>query len=767
MDHSKFEAFLNFNDQPIRVVGSRETPLFALKDICNILGIANSTNCAKTLPEADKFKSKIKTGSGYFDMLSVNQKAVNKLAMRSNSLVAEDLFTFINEKCKKLSESKDEKSATGIPVSKNEMVENSATGIPVSKNEIVEKSAVGIHTDIETIQQGSVGIHTDPETVQQGSTGIPVDLEIDPKHRLKINDYHLVYRKKDGFVDVTNLCKAGGKEFKAWNRLEKTQAFLRVLSGSAGIPADLLIQSVTGGKNDDRKTWVHPQVAINIAQWISPEFDVQVSRWVFELSLTGSVNIKEPKTSSDLLVIQQELTETKNKVKELSSNLVTEQNMVIRLKKSVSQYCKKFSFYHSFKELPAIYIISDPSKFNQSELKIGFTENINNRLASDRCMIPNLRLEFLMYTPFAVEFEKIIKIRYREQFSNNNHEWLIEPLEDLIKFYQRVNKLLQLNGVEDSEVWKYNMDEQQIEEYEKKNPKKEESIEDLPVVKREKEKIAATKKRKEEMKEYKKKQSEEQSEEKVIVKVEEKVEEKVVVKDEEKVIEKSSLSEDDEQDYESESEDGKELRPYAIGPKTEILSKRLKKILPGWLSKSKYNEKNKKAPKDQRFCNAWCQEFVDILNYRGIRSGGLLPICKKCENMEDIARIKIHNGQSTIEQIKLNPISLLCNENEQACRQCWKIKNVKIDFEPLNRKCRTCKLTNQKERISSISFIDTIASLKEFSKTPNLKKIDLELRLKSVSKEEFVLILKELKLGRSSTDKKEDMIQRMVKYLLA
>ena len=197
---------------------------------------------------------------------------------------------------------------------------------------------------------------------------------------------------------------------------------------------------------------------------------------------------------------KKQLTETQNKVKELSCNLVTEQNMVIRLKKSVSQYCKKFSFYHSFKELPAIYIISDPSKFNQSELKIGFTENINNRLASDRCMIPNLRLEFLMYTPFAVEFEKIIKIRYREQFSNNNHEWLIEPLEDLIKFYQRVNKLLQLNVVEDSEVWKYNMYEQEIEEYEKKNPKKEESIEDLEVVKREKVKIAASKKMKEKMK---------------------------------------------------------------------------------------------------------------------------------------------------------------------------------------------------------------------------------------------------------------------------
>ena len=36
---------------------------------------------------------------------------------------------------------------------------------------------------------------------------------------LVINDYSLVYRQEDGCVDVTNLCKAGGKEFKHWNSL--------------------------------------------------------------------------------------------------------------------------------------------------------------------------------------------------------------------------------------------------------------------------------------------------------------------------------------------------------------------------------------------------------------------------------------------------------------------------------------------------------------------------------------------------------------------
>ena len=35
-------------------------------------------------------------------------------------------------------------------------------------------------------------------------------------------NYHLEHREEDGYINVTNLCKAGGKQFKAWNRLNKT-----------------------------------------------------------------------------------------------------------------------------------------------------------------------------------------------------------------------------------------------------------------------------------------------------------------------------------------------------------------------------------------------------------------------------------------------------------------------------------------------------------------------------------------------------------------
>ena len=88
--------------------------------------------------------------------------------------------------------------------------------------------------------------------------------------------YTIEHREEDGYINVTNLCKAGGKLFKNWKKTQKTKAFLQVLSNEVLIGTSLLIKYNTG-YGSEQGTWVHPQVAINIAQWISPSFDVKVS----------------------------------------------------------------------------------------------------------------------------------------------------------------------------------------------------------------------------------------------------------------------------------------------------------------------------------------------------------------------------------------------------------------------------------------------------------------------------------------------------------
>ena len=165
---------------------------------------------------------------------------------------------------------------------------------------------------------------------------------------LVLNNTEVVYRKEDGFINVSNLCKAGGKEFKAWNKNDKTKRFLEVLSSSVRILTDDLIK-YESGSNNERATWAHPQVAINIAQWISPEFDVQVSKWIYELCVTGSVSLDTEKTTQEIDNILKEKYEQQlqelNKLQEEQDKYIKEINFLKesenRLSNELEEYKNK------------------------------------------------------------------------------------------------------------------------------------------------------------------------------------------------------------------------------------------------------------------------------------------------------------------------------------------------------------------------------------------------------------------------------------------
>lgn len=88
-------------------------------------------------------------------------------------------------------------------------------------------------------------------------------------------------RASDGYINATAMCKAAGKLFGHYRSNDGTEAYLGALEADIGIPISQLIQVLRGG-NVVQGTWVHPQVAIHLAQWLSPQFAVQVSKWVFD-----------------------------------------------------------------------------------------------------------------------------------------------------------------------------------------------------------------------------------------------------------------------------------------------------------------------------------------------------------------------------------------------------------------------------------------------------------------------------------------------------
>ena len=201
-----------------------------------------------------------------------------------------------------------------------------------------------------------------------------IDIELDENSEKDINEneseeYKLqpldlgndmyIESREDGYINITNLCKAGGKKFNHWNTLDRTKSYLKALSNDTGIPASLLVTHQTGlGSN--QATWVHPYVAINIAQWISPQFDVKISSWIYEVMLTGKIDISKTKSFQQLRL---ENKEQKIKIQYLTKKYVKSQPRI--------QYTEK----------NVIYILTTPSHKKEGKYILGKATNLTNRLS--------------------------------------------------------------------------------------------------------------------------------------------------------------------------------------------------------------------------------------------------------------------------------------------------------------------------------------------------------------------------------------------------
>ncbi|MBM5796582.1 MAG: KilA-N domain-containing protein [Cyanobacteria bacterium K_Offshore_0m_m2_072] len=86
-------------------------------------------------------------------------------------------------------------------------------------------------------------------------------------------------RTTDGYVNATAMCKANKKRWSDYRESDRCQLYLDALSQTTEIPVFDLIQSRQGHGGG---TWVHPQVAVDLARWISAPFAVWMDGWFLE-----------------------------------------------------------------------------------------------------------------------------------------------------------------------------------------------------------------------------------------------------------------------------------------------------------------------------------------------------------------------------------------------------------------------------------------------------------------------------------------------------
>lgn len=254
---------------------------------------------------------------------------------------------------------------------------------------------------------------------------------------LVIENFRIQSRSSDGYINATQLCKAGGKLFADWYRLENTKAFVKALGTDMGIPITDLINIIQGG--NAQGSWIHPDLATNLAQWISHPFGIRVARWVREIVLTGKASF-EPKSNDALIKLQMELQEKNDQLKRLEVN-----HKKLLMKRE----------YHKFKNGSCLYII----KADPDHLKVGISDNLGERFATYRTSIPNMKVLYVIYTSRAGILEQCLLSRYSDYRVESNHEFLSEiSLLELTSSIDTICKFMKFDSsvVPEEEIEAYN-----------------------------------------------------------------------------------------------------------------------------------------------------------------------------------------------------------------------------------------------------------------------------------------------------------------------
>ncbi len=178
---------------------------------------------------------------------------------------------------------------------------------------------------------------------------------------LILNNVTIVSRITDNYINATQLCKAGNKKFNDWFRIDTTKILISTLESETGIPASQLVDIKKGNSLEfEQGSWVHPDLAIQLAQWLSPKFALQVSKWIRTLFSNSKVEV-----SLKLLKDKEKELEVKNKKIKLLENL--------HIKKQKRE---------EYPESNVIYILTTKENKNNRIYIVGKAKDLKTRLST-------------------------------------------------------------------------------------------------------------------------------------------------------------------------------------------------------------------------------------------------------------------------------------------------------------------------------------------------------------------------------------------------
>lgn len=87
--------YFKFDESLVRVEGTFESPLFSVRDVCNILNIVSTNDVIKRLDAENLTQVKIASGSQARNMVFVNEEGLYELIFRSNKPIAKSFRKWV------------------------------------------------------------------------------------------------------------------------------------------------------------------------------------------------------------------------------------------------------------------------------------------------------------------------------------------------------------------------------------------------------------------------------------------------------------------------------------------------------------------------------------------------------------------------------------------------------------------------------------------------------------------------------------------------
>jgi hypothetical protein len=142
-----------------------------------------------------------------------------------------------------------------------------------------------------------------------------------------VNGIAVEQRLTDGFINGTAMCVAHGKDISDWLRTDDTFETVVVLADDLGIVPisakkpnsdktrvsacyPTLVVVKRGAPEMGGGTWLHPDLAIQLAQWCNKSFALQVSKWVREW-ITSAHSPTRLEMDKDRIAIRDEVKDVK------------------------------------------------------------------------------------------------------------------------------------------------------------------------------------------------------------------------------------------------------------------------------------------------------------------------------------------------------------------------------------------------------------------------------------------------------------------------